>query len=329
MFDKYNLRKLLGAATLLGLLVIGCKKIDEGFLSDSLYVPDSPIDVQRGNPFQKTSAILPDGSTRPMSVKLLDIRRADTKKHADEFYKEYPVYVYTAAVDPAVDTTIEQVNKKRALKTMPPFVFLPSGQFVFNGATDSLPLDVTYEYDVEVSNVTGSKVYKNIGTLTTIDPPLITETTANCNLFPDDGSATIPMGTPVMTITRIKESGASVILKLTDKNGNPFNPKKGEIIKRGDRPIFENYARFHPIEYTDTAMICNFEIAPFPLSRYSNNGTQWNYLMYYRIPSSFLKVDNSLTSKIGSVNPLFAFRLMKAGVYVVEIRMPKTTRTSN
>lgn len=328
MFDKYNLKKLLGAAILLGVVAVGCKKIDEGFLSDALYVPDSPIKIERGTAFQKTSSIMPDGSTRPMTVKLLDIRRADSKKHADEMYKQYPVWVYTAAVDPAVDTTIEQVNKKREKKTLPPFTFLTSGQFVFNGATDSLPLGVNYEYDVEVSNVAGTKVFKNIGLMTTIDPPLITETTANCNLFPDDGSATVPMGQPVMNITRVSESGNSVILKLTDKDGNPFNPKKAEIIKRGDRPIFENYARFHPVEYTDTAMICNFEIAPFPLSRYSSGGTNWNFLMYYRIPSSFVSIDKSLTSKIGSVNPLFAFRLMKAGTYIVEIRMPKTTRTS-
>lgn len=326
MSDKYNLKKLLGAALLLGILAAGCKKINEGFLSDGLYVPDAPLTIQRGNPFQKTSAILADGTTQPMTVKLVDVRRADTHKHADEFYKEYPVYVYTAAVDPAVDTTIEQVNKKRTLKQLKPYEFLSSGQFVFNGATDSLPLGVTYEYDIEVSNVAGSKLYKNIATMTTVDPPLITETTANCNLFPDDGSSTIPMGAPTMTITRVSESGASVILKITDKYGNPFNPNKGEIIKRGDRPIFENYARFHPIQYTDTAMICNFEIAPFPLSKYSHGGTNWNYLMYYRVPSAFVSIDKTLTSKIGSVNPLFAFRLMKAGVYVVEIRLPKTTR---
>lgn len=328
MSYKYNLKKWLGSAALLGLLITGCKKIEEGFLSDGLYIPDTPIKVQRGNAFQKTSAILADGTTQPMTVTLLDIRRADTKKHADEFFKEYPVYVYTAAVDPATDTTIEQVNKKRELKKLQPFVFLASGQFVFNGATDSLPLDVTYEYDIQVSNVAGTKVYKNIGTLTTIDPPLVTEMTTGCNFFPDDGSATVPMGAATMTVTRVSESGASVILKITDKDGKPFNPKKGEIIKRGDRPIFENYARFHPIEYTDTAMICNFEIAPFPLSRYSNGGTNWNYLMYYRVPSTFLSIDKNLSGKIGSVNPLFAFRLMKAGVYVVELRLPKTVKIS-
>lgn len=328
MFYKYNLRKWLGSAVLLGLLITGCKKIEEGFLSDGLYIPDTPIKVQRGNAFQKTSAILADGTTQPMTVTLLDIRRVDTKKHADEFFKEYPVYVYTAAVDPATDTTIELVNKKRELKKLQPFVFLASGQFVFNGATDSLPVDVTYEYDIQVSNVAGTKVYKNIGTLTTIDPPLVTEMTTGCNFFPDDGSATVPMGAATMTVTRVSESGASVILKITDKDGKPFNPKKGEIIKRGDRPIFENYARFHPIEYTDTAMICNFEIAPFPLSRYSSGGTNWNYLMYYRVPSTFLSIDKNLSSKIGSVNPLFAFRLMKAGVYVVELRLPKTTKTT-
>ncbi|MCW3464059.1 DUF5007 domain-containing protein [Chitinophaga nivalis] len=326
MSGKYNIRKLLSTAVMIGLLGTACKKIDEGFLSEGLYVPDAPITVERGNPFQKTAAILPDGTTQPMVVKLLDIRRADNKKHADEFFKTYPVYVYTASVDPAKDTTIEQVNKKRALKSLQPFIFLPSGQFVFNGATDSLPLGITYEYDVEVSNVAGSKTYKNIGTLTTADPQLVKETSAGCNMFPDDGSPTVPMPVPTLTVTKIKESGAMVILKITDKLGNPFNPKNGEIIKRGDRPIFENYARFHPIEYTDTSMICNFEIAPFPLSKYSANGTNWNYLMYYRIPMKFVKIDPSLSAKVGTINPLFQFRLMKAGTYVVEIRIDKITR---
>ncbi|GEP88408.1 protein of unknown function [Chitinophaga terrae (ex Kim and Jung 2007)] len=328
MLSHYNWKKILGAAVVTGLFFTACKKLDEGFLSDGLYVPDAPITIQRGLAFQKTEAILPDGSTRPITFELLDVRRADTKKHADEFFKEYPVYVYTAAIDPAKDTTIEQVNKKRELKNMKPFTFLASGQWIFNGATDSLPLGVTYEYDIRVTNVAGTKEYKNIATLTTADPPLVSETTTGCNFFPDDGSPTIGMGAMEMKISRIKESGATVILKITDKDGKPFNPKNGEIIKRGDRPTFESYSRFHPVEYTDTSMICNFEIAPFPIAKYSSGGTNFNYLIYYRIPSTFATVDKSLTTKIGSVNPLFAFRLMKAGTYLVEIRLPKTTRIS-
>ncbi|RFS26268.1 DUF5007 domain-containing protein [Chitinophaga silvatica] len=326
MSSTYNWKKILGITALAGVILGGCKKLDEGFLSEGLYVPDAPLTVQRGLAFQKTEAILLDGSTRPITFELLDIRRADNKKHADEFFKEYPVYVYTAAIDPAIDTTIEQVNKKRALQKLKPFTFLSSGQWVFNAATDSLPLDVTYEYDIKVTNVAGTKIYKNIATLTTVDPPLVTEQTTGCNFFPDDGSATVGMGSMSMSVTRIKESGATVILKITDKDGKPFNPKTGEIIKRGDRPTFESYARFHPVEYTDTTMVCNFEIAPFPIAKYSAGGTNFNYLIYYRIPSDFATVDKSLTTKIGSVNPLFAFRLMKAGTYLVEIRLPKTTR---
>lgn len=326
MSSTYHWKKIVGAAVIAGAVLAGCKKLDEGFLSDGMYAMDAPLVIQRGLAFQKTESILLDGSTRPVKFELLDIRRADTKKHADELDREYPVYVYTEAIDPATDTTIEQVNKKRALKNQKPYTYLESGQWVFNGATDSLPLGVVYEYDIKVSNVAGTKIYKNFGTLTTVDPPLVTEATTGCNFFPDDGSATVGMGSPVMNITRIQESGATVILKITDKDGKPFNPKRGEIIKRGDRPTFESYARFHPVEYTDSTMICNFEIAPFPIAKFSSGGTNFNYLMYYRLPSNYVSIDKSISTKVGSVNPLFAFRLMKAGTYLVEIKMPKTVR---
>ncbi|NSL87803.1 DUF5007 domain-containing protein [Chitinophaga solisilvae] len=309
------------------LLAAGCKKIDEGFLSDGLYVPDSPIKIERGNPFQKTASILADGTTQPMTVKLLDIRRADNKKRADEFFREYNVYVYTAAIDPEKDTTIEQVNAKRVLKKMQPFVFLPSGQFVFNGATDSLPLGVAYEYDVEVSNVAGTRKFTNIGLMTTIDPPLFKKTSlGGCNWFQDFGTKNGSMGDLTFNITKVADTGTSVILKIADQFGKPFNPKKGEIIKRGDRPTFESYARFHPVVYTDTSMICNFEITPFPVREIPGYG---GYLMYYRIPSNFVVLDNNIPGMEpgpNSVNPRFGFQIIKAGTYLVEIRLPKTTR---
>jgi len=123
----------------------------------------------------------------------------------------------------------------------------------------------------------------------------------------------------------VSDEGARVILKLVDKNGSPFNPKAGEIIKRGDRPVFENYARFHPIITTDTAMICDFELAPFPLTRYNDGATDWNHLMYYRIPSQFVKVDN-MAANAFSVNPRFAFVVKLEGTYVVEIKFLDAVR---
>ncbi|WP_349314205.1 DUF5007 domain-containing protein [Chitinophaga sp. MM2321] len=320
------MKRLLGAVLLVALLVAGCKKIEEGFLSDGLYVPDSPIRIERGNPFQKTSSIIADGTTQPMTVKLLDIRRAGTKKHADEFYREYPVYVYTTAIDPAVDTTIEQVDAKRVLKPMKPFEFLESGQFIFNGATDSLPVDVDYEYDVEVTNVAGTKTFTNIGVMRTFDPPLSELKAQGCSWFQDFATTNGTMGDLKVNISKVADTGTLVMVKITDQFGVPFNPKSGEIIQRGDRPTFESYAKFHPVQYTDSTMICNFEITPFPVKEIPGYG---GFLMYYRIPSDFVILDKSipnLPTAPCSVNPRFGFQIKKAGSYLVEIRLPKTTR---
>lgn len=328
MSGIYKMKHLLYTTVAAVLVLAGCKKIDEGYLSDGIYYSDSPILVERGIAFQKTSALSMDGTTVPITVKLLDIRKVGSGKRAEEFFKEYPVYVYKEAVDPDVDTTIEQVNAKRELKNMPPFQFLSSGQFVFNGATDSLPVDTDYEFDIEVSNVAGVRTYKNVGIIHTMDGERYTINAQANNAFQDFTGTVVPIGNPKITITAVSDTGHHAILKIVDEDGKPFNPKSGEIIKRGDRPTFENYARFHPIINTDTSMICNFEITPFPIKKIPT----YNFLMYYRIPSQFITLSPSipgLDPKTGySANPLFEFHIKKAGTYVIEIRLLKVKKKS-
>ena len=110
---------------------------------------------------------------------------------------------------------------------------------------------------------------------------------------------------------------------MVDKNGKVFNPKAGEIIARGDRPIFENYAKFNPVIQTDTAMICDFEVAPFPLTKYVTPTTDWGFLMYYRIPSTFIKsIDGFPASPGFSVNPRWSWQLKLEGTYVIQVKFP-------
>ena len=109
-------------------------------------------------------------------------------------------------------------------------------------------------------------------------------------------------------------------MKIVDKNGVPFNPKAGEVIARGDRPIFENYAKFNPVIITDTAMICDFEVAPFPLAKYVTPATDWGHLMYYRIPSTYVAIDGRTTGMY-SANPRWDFQLKLEGTYIVEIKL--------
>lgn len=307
---------------LLVLIFAACKKLDIGFLSDGLYVPDSPIQLDRGTTLQTTSAIRIDGSTAPISFKLLDVRLVGSGKTAEEFYTPNQVYMYTQSIDPATDTTIELINKKRSLKEIPPFQFTTAGQFIFNAGTASLPLNATYEYDVEVTNPSGTKIINNIGLIHVIESePFALESIA-CAWFRDFATDNGSLENPDISITKIADTGTNAIIKITDENGMPFNPKAGEIIARGDRPTFESYAKFHPIVYTDSTMICNFEVAPFPLQSIPSYG----HLMYYRIPYQFadINADALPTSEAAythSVNPRFAFNLKKVGTYLVEIKL--------
>ncbi len=108
---------------------------------------------------------------------------------------------------------------------------------------------------------------------------------------------------------------------MVDKNNVPFNPKAGEIIQRGDRPVFENYAKFNPVLKNDTAMICDFEVAPFPLTKYVDATTDWGFLMYYRIPSQFVKPIAGLPATATfSVNPRWSWQVKLEGTYIVQVK---------
>lgn len=303
-----------------------CKKIPEGFLSEGVYYSDSPIMLELGTANQKTASLTLDGSTVPATVTLLDIRHAGTDKRAEEFFREYPVIIYKEAIDPLIDTTIEQVNKKRELTKRKPFDFLPSGQFVFNGGTDSLPADQDYEFDVQVSNVAGVRTFKKIGRIHTLQVPRYEIISQANSWFQDFSEKSGDIALPNTTITLVSDTGNIAILKITDEDGVPFNPAKGQILVRGDRPSFESFSRFHPVKFTDTAMICNFEIAPFPIAPSKQYN---NYLIYYRIPSKYVAIDPSVgldPALTYSVNPRFAFRLKRSGTYIIEVRLPKVKR---
>ena len=49
--------------------------------------------------------------------------------------------------------------------------------------------------------------------------------------FNDVTGVATPMKNPIITCTKISNSGARAILKMVDKNGKVFNPKAGEIIQ--------------------------------------------------------------------------------------------------
>lgn len=320
---------ILGVFALLS--IAACKKIQQGFQSDAIRYKDNNIYAKRGLILYQSDRINADGSTPPYTFKLLNLRREDGSPAPSQFNTEYEITTFKPGMsfDATTDTTVALLNKKReTVKRLPMYFNEASGQLTFNKASVNLPLG-KYYYDVEMTNVTGTKLFPKLATINVVDPELedlfvVTDNVANG--FNDVTGVATAMRNPTITCTKISNTGARAILKMVDKNGRTFNPKAGEIIQRGDRPVFENYAKFNPVIKTDTAMICDFEVAPFPLTKYITPTTDWGFLMYYRIPSQYVTIDNFPSSPGFSVNPRWSWQLKLEGTYVIQIKFPDVTK---
>jgi hypothetical protein len=310
---------------LLLLVVMACKKVEHGFLSNQIRYRDSPIQIQRGIVTQ-TRPVDNDGSSAPVTYELLDIRDAVTKKHADLFYTNFDRYIFISQFDVNVDTTIELLNTHRQLIKAPAVEFNQfTGAFTFYGTTANVPVG-DYEFDVRASNENGTKEYKNVGTFTLFEGPVAEQSAGGGAWFKDGSTTSGDIGEPEVKIKKLSTEGTLIILKIVDKNGTPFNPRNNEIIKRGDRNSFDTFARFHPLVLTDSTMTCNFEVTPFPLVA---GPPGQGYTIYYRIPGTFARLDPGLTptpDRGYSVNPRFTFRIYQEGTYEVTVRIKNATR---
>jgi len=313
----------IGLVLLAGLVTNSCQKVTHGYLSEQIRYTDNPIQIARGI-VTETNPVDADGSSAPVTYELLDVRDSATGKHADAIYANHQRYVFIRQFDPAKDSTIDLLNSVRKLVNEPCFDFnVHTGAFTFYSTTDSVPLG-TYTYDVKATNESGSRIYKDVGRFTLYDGLPYENDGAACAWFQDGTTTSGDIGTPQMKIERLSTNGYRVMLKIEDQNGTPFKPSKNEYIERGDRSSFRTFARFHPLTVTDTALICDFELTPFPIIQ----GAQ-GYTIYYRIPSNIARIDPGITpagTRTYSVNPRFTFRLWQGGTYLVTIHLPKVTR---
>ena len=310
-------------------LFFSCKKIDNGFLSDTLRYTTPDLYCQRGLALVQSAKIYADGTTPPFTFELINLRDSSGGKLPEAFSTKYDIEVFKEgqSFNVDTDTTLALLNAKRETVNVLPMNFnTKSGQLSFNKGSLNIPLGI-YNFDIKATNRTGSKTYPSMGRVHVVDPAVEDMFTLedNVNNAFDLAGVVSAVKNPVLKFTKVSSEGARIILKITDKNGESFNPKAGEVMKRGDRPTFENYARFNPVKYTDTAMICDFEVAPFPLAKYIDASTDWGHLIYYRIPETKLVFDG-LTAGQYSANLRFAFVIKLEGTYIVEFRLPDATR---
>ncbi len=315
----------------LGLIIIGCavnscKKIPDGFLSPLVRYEEDPIIIQKGR-VKVSSALNFDGSTKPAKIKMVHIYDKATGKTVDDiFLKTYSIKIWKALYDSKTDTTLELIAAKQTDTLMTPIVINEvSGQVEANFTTINVPVG-DYEFDLEITNGAGTHLYPKIGQLQIVDAKPYE---AN----PEIGTPYIRMikvgnesvGTsifsPIVTIDRIAETPNKIIVKIVDKNGIPFNPKAGEIIRRpntGNNPIppylqtLQDYSL--KTEIFDDRMEFSYGVLPFPLQSLGNG-----YNIYYRIPTQYFSHDDQLKYPDGqySANPRFVFRAYVPGTYTI------------
>jgi hypothetical protein len=299
-------------------LLFCCQKMEEGFLSDNLGYRPNPFIAAQGV-VAVSKAMDGDGSTMPLQVKLLEIRKIATGLPLDsEQLKPREVFAFTGAVS-ADDSTLALLNKKISKTMARPFeINSLGGRIELSAASGALEVG-DYTFDVEVANVKGRKVLKNACTVQ-LTPRKYYEVLVQTlrTSTPNDESAPfidVPGGLPV-TIEKIADGPNKIIVKFLDKNGHPFNPAAGQLIKRGDRPDMSSFDPWYPQEKTDTALVFEYPAAPqFPMFKIAG----FDYLVYYRIPYTANSTGRNL-------NATFTILLYDTGTWTYTFTIPNAEK---
>lgn len=317
----YN--KILVIAAILFVGFAGCKKSETGFLSENVFYRSNPMVAEQGAVTYSTPLEV-DGSTAPISVKLLDVRdKATGKSVIDSFLKEREITTFLGEITSA-DTSLEMINKKLTKKMVKPFnVGEIGGRLEFSAATKHLAAG-TYEIDIEIKNVKGTRVLKNVCDIVIKAPVTAynysykawTVSTIGTEIF---GPAP---GDPDFSISYDPTGENQIILKFTDKFGTPYNPKANEVVGRPGRPNLKYWDPYYPEIRTDSTIIYRYPETglAFPLLQtvLADNGSSWSdAICYYRV----LGTANDLGV---NVNPVFTCKFLRSGTYKMTFRLYNT-----
>ena len=315
------------------IIIYGCKKTPNGFLSAYIHYEQNPMFVPKGRTYLGP-ALNADGTSLPFTAKIVHFYDKSTGKIVDDILqKEYPVLVWTALYNSKTDTTLALINAKRTTENLPAITVLPSsGQLQTNYGALNLPAG-EYQYDLQITNETGTKLYPKIGDFilqdtTTFDAVPALGTQYDHLFQVGNESVTGTAAAPTLTITRDGDSPNTVTIKILDKNGVPFNPKAGEIVRRPNTGVNPNPAYLQTMQdyalsyaLTDNTMVFTYAFTPFPVTSLGNG---YNY--YYRIPTQFFHLDGQPDGK-WSLNLRFPARFFVTGAYTVTMQMPDVTHT--
>lgn len=299
--------------TVCSILFYCCTKVPVGFLSDRLFYRTNPFVAVKG----RVTTGIPmetDGSTVPLNVKLMGVRDKNAQP-ADKLTKEYEIPIYKGEVL-ITDTTLALLSQKLGVGMYKPFNVNPIG-----GRLEVTPASVyadtgTYDFDLEVSNVRGTKTLNSISKVR-LTPPVDSQIVRQfATTSPTTGEVFTTQSAFVVTVQRIPGPN-KIIIKFVDKNGAKFNPRTGEVIPRVSLPLvstvglryqYRDFDPYYPEVKNDTALVYDYpaKTPTFPLYTLNNA-----YTVSYRIPAVY----NDLNLNI---NPEFSVRLFPLDVPYVD-----------
>lgn len=309
-----------------------CKKIPNGNLSNIIRYETLPIEVPQGRSYV-SDALNPEGSTKPLHIKLLNVYNKNSGEDVtDIFLQKYNFTVWTGLYDSRVDTTLELIDAKQKDSLIYPIsINSVSGQLEANYTTINLPLG-EFSFDLEISNEAGSAIYKEIGEFEIVEAPFYeiptVRSTVAMMVGNESTTKTITSNSSHLVVEKISDDENKIIVRILDKNGNPFNPIEGEIVRRPNTGTTGGYLQTmqdYSIESEsfEDRMEFIYGVVPFPLASLGNG---FNY--YYRIPAQYVVFDASLGLPYNtySCNARFSFQTFTPGTYKIDVIVPQVTR---
>ena len=358
MTMKYSSNLLIAFALIISLF--SCEKPDVGFFSyEGIEMREDTLEVVRGI-YQISSIPYVDGSTRPITFELVQVRNLLTGEEVPEFLNQkYEISLWSTAYDGTTDTTMELVNEKLYTSYENPLqINSYSGQLIFNSATVNLS-EGLYGIDVRASNSKSSKIFENFGVVKLMVKPFErpgnfgdyfygvsangTETDIdNHNPYTTAEHAQIENNThPYRKIYKV---GTSDIVELEmvvkDSEGTPFPP---EAIKRWyDASSQTNYNSYHDnslpingssekVSYTDTSCIFRFPTVPYPAFGSMYNTGDNVYLVYYTIDNQYWNLTDEYQTMVNTLGVNYysyqvrfknSYKINEPGKWLIEVISP-------
>ena len=306
---------------LTGLMALsGCQKVVHGYLSDDIYYQVNPFNVQQGVTTVSGALVL-NGSTAPLHVELLALRDAAGNDADSILRKPRNIVTYNGTVL-YTDTTLDMLNAKLNDSLVSPFnIGEVGGRLQFTAATAYVPTG-TYNMDIQVTNVNGSRILKNACAI--VVTPLETPYSMGYYSFrPYDANGNMLFRTEsdpyysTFDIHYDANGTNQIILKFVDKNGVAFNPKAGEVKDFSNDPVTTTFfpklhywAPYYAATYTDSTIIqrlpdFNLSFPYFSLPNYAAGGG--------------VRIDNKITNVkgYGYVQTAMYFSLFSQGTYTI------------